>query len=156
MTTLESLNKRLLRGYTLFEILLALGIIAILLGVAVPFAVEGLQKSPVQEIEDRIADVVRSVRAAALETGESRRLVLDPRGLVGSGGLPSMELPEGWSLQVRRLTENRFRKPARGEEWEFNGAGILEPVVLKISRAKESFEMTFDPLTGEVRRSDND
>lgn len=155
MTTLENRSNRRPRGYTLFEILLALGIIAILLGVAVPFAVEGFQKSPAQEIEEQIAQAVRSAREAALESGEGRRLGLDTRGLAGTGGLPSMELPEGWSLQVRRFTEDRFRKPARGEEWEFNGAGILEPLVLRISRAKESFEISFDPLTGEVLRPDN-
>jgi hypothetical protein len=59
-------------------------------------------------------------------------------------------LPEGWKLQVRRFSETRFRRPERGEFWEFNGAGICEPITLKLVGEEESTTLQFDPLTGEV------
>jgi hypothetical protein len=78
-------------------------------------------------------------------------LGLDERGLVSrSSRVPGTELPKGWKLQVRRFTETRFRRPERGETWEINGAGICEPISLKLSGEEESVVLQFDPLTAQV------
>jgi hypothetical protein len=68
-------------------------------------------------------------------------------GLVGEGGVSSATLPKGWKLQVRRFTENRFRKPHRDEFWGFNGAGICDPLELRLVGKEESIVLKFDPLT---------
>ena len=50
-------------------------------------------------------------------------------------------------MQVRRFTENRFRKPQKDEFWGFNGAGICDPLELRIFSKEESIVLKFDPLT---------
>jgi hypothetical protein len=94
---------------------------------------------------------VKATHTAALETGEAKFLGLDERGLVSrSSGIPGAELPKDWKLQVRRFTETRFRRPERSETWEINGAGICEPISLKLSSEEESLVLQFDPLTAQV------
>ena len=134
-------------GYTLFEVLLALGIIAILLGVTVPLITNSWNPSPSEEIARTIEKSVQDAHKKAVETGEARRLRLGESGLVGEGGIASAPLPKGWKLQVRRFTENRFRKPQRDEFWGFNGAGICDPLELRLVSKEESIVLKFDPLT---------
>jgi prepilin-type N-terminal cleavage/methylation domain-containing protein len=139
------------RGFTLFEILLALGIVGVLIGVSVPLVMESFGDSATEGVARSVEEAVQSARASALETGEARRFGLDDRGLVSlSKSIPNVELPEGWKLQVRRFSETRFRRPERGEFWEINGAGICEPITLKLVGEEESTTMQFDPLTGQV------
>ena len=139
------------RGYTLFEILLALGIVAVLLGIAVPMVSNSFQESEAESVSKLVEQTVKATHATALETGEAKLLGLDERGLVSrSPGIPGAELPKGWKLQVRRFTETRFRRPERGETWEINGAGISEPITLKLSGGEESVVLQFDPLTAQV------
>ena len=144
-------TRRRARGFTLFEILLALGIVAVLLGVTVPMVMDSLRESGVEGVSKLVEDAVQAAHASALDTGESRRLGLDDEGLISaSPGIPDAKLPEGWKLQVRRFTETRFRRPERGEFWEFNGAGISEPIALKLVGEEESVTLRFDPLTAQV------
>ena len=139
------------RGYTLFEILLALGIVAVLLGISVPLVTDSFRESEAERISKLVEQTVQAAHSSALETGEAKRLGIDARGLVsGSPGIPAAELPKGWKLQVRRFTETRFRRPERGEFWEFNGAGICEPIALKLTGDEESVVLAFDPLTAQV------
>ncbi|MFM8363644.1 MAG: Tfp pilus assembly protein FimT/FimU [Verrucomicrobiota bacterium] len=144
-------TRRRARGFTLFEILLALGIVGVLIGVSVPLVMESFGDSATEGVARSVEEAVQSARASALETGEARRFGLADRGLVSlSNSIPNVELPEGWKLQVRRFSETRFRRPERGEFWEINGAGICEPITLKLVGEEESTTMQFDPLTGQV------
>jgi type II secretory pathway pseudopilin PulG len=153
MMTPEKISKLLARrprregGYTLFEVLLALGIIAILLGLTVPLITNSWSASPSEEIAQTIEKCVQEAHNKAVETGEARRLRLSESGLVGENGMASAPLPKGWTLQVRRFTENRFRKPQRDEFWGFNGSGICDPLELRLASKDESIVLKFDPLT---------
>lgn len=143
------------RGYTLFEILLALGIVAVLLGISVPLVMESFRESEVESVSKLVEDAVQAAHSAALETGEAKQLGLDDKGLISkASGIPNAELPRGWKLQVRRFTETRFRPPERGENWEFNGAGICEPIELRLAGEDASVVLSFDPLTAQVLPGD--
>lgn len=153
MTTPEKINSVLIprasrhEAYTLFEVLLALGIIAILLGVTVPLISNSWSNSPSEETAKAIEKSAQAAHTKAIETGEARQLRLTDSGLVGDGDIPTAQLPKGWKMQVRRFTENRFRKPQRDEFWGFNGAGICDPLELRIFSKDESMVLKFDPLT---------
>lgn len=134
-------------AYTLFEVLLALGIIAILLGVTVPLITNSWSNSPSEGIAQAIEKSAQAAHRKAIETGEARQLRLTESSLIGDADIPTAQLPKGWKLQVRRFTENRFRKPQRDEFWGFNGAGICDPLELRISSKDESIVFKFDPLT---------
>jgi len=138
-------------AYTLLEVLLALGVVAVLLGISVPYLAESFGKSPAEENADEIAQVVQAVRSGAIEKGEARRIALFGNALVpDTESMQPVRLAKGWRLEVRRMTESKFRKPEKNESWGFNSAGICEPLTLRIVGAKDSLEMAFDPLTGLV------
>jgi len=138
-------------AYTLLEVLLALGVVAVLLGISVPYLAESFGKSPVEEKADEIAQVVQAVRSGAIKQGEARRIALFGNALVpDTDSLPAVRLAKGWRLEVRRMTESKFRKPEKNESWGINSAGICEPLALRIIAGKDSLEMAFDPLTGLV------
>jgi len=144
------------RGYTLFEILLALCIVAILLGVTVPMIISSYGDNAVEEIAGQLQSAVTAAQSAAIDSGEARRLRVTEKGLLSIGSsTPSAELPKGWKLQIQRLTESKFRKPEKTEYWEFNSVGICEPVSFRIGKAGESLVVKFDPLTALIV-TDND
>jgi type II secretory pathway pseudopilin PulG len=140
-------RRRAACGYTLFEILLALGVIAILMGLTVPAVMNSFSPEPSEEAVRAIEKTALSAHESALNSGEARRVFITDKGLKGTAGVASAELPEEWKLQVRRFTENRFRKPERGEFWEFNGAGICEPLALRLVSENDKIVLQFDPLT---------
>jgi prepilin-type N-terminal cleavage/methylation domain-containing protein len=131
-------------GFTLLEILTALAIIALLMGAVVPFLAP--VADPGGEVTEEIRALARSARASAIGAGEARRLVVRERGLESVGGAV-VEVPAEWTIEIRRFSESRFRKPRRGEAWEFNAAGICEPIALRISGPGIDTTMEFDPLT---------
>jgi len=138
-------------GYTLLEVLLAIGIIAVLMGITVPYLAGSFGKSAGEEIADDIARTVESVHANALEKCGARRIAIQENGLLPEiDSVPPARLPKGWKLEILRMTESRFRKPEKNEFWGFNSAGICEPLTLRIRSGKESLEIAFDPLTGLV------
>jgi hypothetical protein len=138
-----------LEGYTLFEILLTLGIMAIALGVTTPLVMSLLSVSPAEAIIIEIQEVATATHRDAVAGGESRRIHVTCKGLQEAAG-GSVLLPEGWELQLKRFSETRFRKPGEAEFWEFNGAGICEPLELMLSDGEESIRVAFDPLSAEV------
>ena len=143
-------------GFTLFEILLALGIVAVLLGVTVPMIVSSYGESAIEGVARQLQSAATSAQSAAINSGEARRLLVTERGLLsGSDLIQSAELPKGWKLQIQRLTESKFRKPEKGEYWEFNSAGICEPFSLRVGKGGESLIVKFDPLTALIV-TDND
>jgi len=144
-------RRRSPRAYTLFEILLALAIVAVLLGIAVPMVSDSFRESEAESLSKLVEQTVSAAHSAAVESGETKRLELDDRGLVSRApGISDARLPEDWKLQVRRFTETRFRRPIRGESWEFNGAGISEPIALMLASDEESVVLQFDPLTAQI------
>ena len=138
-------------AYTLLEVLLALGVVAVLLGITIPYLSDSFRKSTGEELSDAMAKAVQAVRNSALEKGEARQFAVFENGIQPEiRSVPPVWLPKGWKLEIRRMTESKFRKPVKKEMWSFNGAGICEPVTFKISGPKETVELLFDPLTGLV------
>jgi len=138
-------------AYTLLEVLLALGVIAVLMGIAVPYLSQSFGKSQGEELADDLASSVLSARSSAMEESEARRIGILESGLSSEdGSAPLARLPKGWKLEVRRLAESKFRNPQKNEVWTFNSAGICEPLTLRITGGNEVIELAFDPLTGLV------
>lgn len=133
------------RGFTLLEVLLALAVAGLMAAAALPFLLEALprESSP----EEPLRAAARQARLEALRQGEARRLWLAPGGFYTREGEPVAELPPGWTLEVRRPGDAKFRKPRSGESWLINGEGICEPLVLRLSGEGREVVASFDPLT---------
>jgi type II secretory pathway pseudopilin PulG len=134
-------------GYTLFEILLALGIVAVVLGVTIPMLMNSFGATESEQITQSIEKLAQETRRSAEEKGETLRLQIRETGIYAGKGFTSFDLPREWRLKIKRFTDNRFRKPEKLEFWEFNSAGICDPIEIQLVNQNTSFVLQFDPLT---------
>lgn len=132
-------------AFTLLEVLLTLALFALLAASAAPLLLDALQPSLSGDATEVIEEAVLDAHTAAVDHGQRRVLQL-----TGNGLQPGRRLPEGWTLEVRRFTESRFRRPRHGEIWEFNSVGICEPLALRIGDGNQIVELHFDPLTAQI------
>ena len=132
-------------AFTLLEVIMALAIAGIIAAATVPFMFNAVD--PVDTAAEDLRTLSRALRSEALLSGEPKAMVVSLSGLNIKGGECVAKVPEGWSLEIRRTGETRFRKPLKGEIWEFNGEGICEPIVLRMVGDGRTYEVAFDPLT---------
>lgn len=130
-------------GFTLLEIIIALSLVAILVSASLPYLFDSFASSEGERAMETIISKARETRSEAMEKGEPRRLHL------GSTGLEGIPLPRGWKLEVRGINDSKFHEPRRNQFWEFNTAGICEPLALRISSGERQVTETFDALTGQ-------
>jgi len=125
---------------------MVLAITAVLLTVTVPYLGDIFDVG--DETAESVRTLARETRAQAIDSGEARWLQITPGGIARFGeNRTATQFPEGWSVQIKRFGEGRFRKPAKREIWEFNGEGICEPISLLIQAPDREILLEFDPLT---------
>jgi len=130
-------------GFTLLEIIIALSLVAILVSASLPYLFDSFASSEGERAMESIVAKARETRSDAMEKGVPHRLRITS---VGVEGVP---LPGGWQLEVRGINDSKFHAPARNQLWEFNPAGICEPLALRISNGDRQITETFDALTGQ-------
>ena len=131
-------------GFTLLEIIIALALVAILVSAALPYLFDAFANGAGDRASSSLAEKASETRSTAIESGTNQQLLLTPTGI---GGSP---LPNGWSLQIKGLNDNKFHPPERGRTWEFTRAGVCEPLTIRIveeGRGGRFIETTFDALT---------
>jgi type II secretory pathway pseudopilin PulG len=127
------------------EVLLALAIAGLIAAITVPFMLSAVD--PADRAAEDLRTFCRQTRREAILSGEPKFLLVTSSGLSLKGADQSVSIPPGWMLEIRRSTEKKFRKPTKGETWEFNGEGLCEPITLRMAGGGQSYEMAFDPLT---------
>ncbi|MCX7868794.1 MAG: prepilin-type N-terminal cleavage/methylation domain-containing protein [Terrimicrobiaceae bacterium] len=146
MTTWGGRRPGAARGFTLLEVMLALAIAGLLAAAALPYLLDAFPAGP--EPAEELRAAARRARFEALRHGEARRLVIAPEGFLALDGSKEAILPPGWSLEIRRAGEARFRKPRKGESWEFNSEGLCEPIEVRLrGGGGQEAVAAFDPLT---------
>ncbi len=133
------------RGFTLIELILAMTITILVIGVAV-LSISGVREE--DKLKRAMAVIETSARQnllKALNTQQTVRMEL-------SAGAFNVGQEFSGMLQVKRVGENAFRAPKRGESWEFSPTGICEPIEVRVSGPAGSIELGFDPLTACARR----
>lgn len=132
-------------AFTLLEVLMALALFAIIAAAAAPLLQSAFAHSEADQATSAMEEAALTIRGEAVRSGQRKVAELSPSGIT-----PGAPLPPDWKLEVRRLTDSRFRKPREGEMWEFNSAGICEPITLRLSDGHQSVELRFDPLTAQT------
>ncbi len=89
MAMFTSQTPRARHGFTLIELMITIGIIAIVMGLGVPTLVRMFHKEPLRQATTDIIEVAANARAMAILRGEMTELTFNPseRSLsVGGGG----------------------------------------------------------------------
>ena len=130
-------------GFTLLEIIIALTLVAILVGASLPYLYDSYATSAGERSMEDITSLTQETRRQAMENGEMRFLK------ISSKGLGDRELPDGWVLEIKGLNDSKFHPPARDQRWEFSSAGICEPLSLRLTHGDRQLVTSFDALTGQ-------
>ncbi|MGV3663088.1 MAG: pilus assembly FimT family protein [Prosthecobacter sp.] len=132
-------------AFTLIELVLSMTITILVIGVAT-LSISGVRD------EDRLRRAAAIIETSArqnllqaLSTQQTVRFQLTA-GAFNMGG------EFGGMLQIKRVGENAFRAPKRGEAWEFSPTGICEPIEVRVTGPAGAIELAFDPLTACARR----
>ncbi len=137
-------------GFTLLEIIIVLGLVAILTAAALPYLMDSFSLGEGERVASSITERVAAERTRAMRSGEGSRLALRTNSFAG------IPLPPGWTLQVRGLNDSALRDPERDRTWTINAAGICEPLTLRLGNGTRQLVLSFDPLTGQVLPDDHD
>ncbi len=132
-------------AFTLIELCLAMTITILVIGVAV-LSISGVRAE--DKLRRAAAIIETTARQNLLRALNSQQTV---RMELSSGAFGTSEEFSGM-LQVRRVGENVFRAPKRGESWEFSPTGICEPIEVRLSGEAGQIEIGFDPLTACAKR----
>ena len=124
---------------------MAMTIILLVIGVAV-LSISGVRdEDKLRRAASVIETTARQNLLQALNSQQTVRMELSAGAFGASDEFNGM-------LQVRRVGEKVFRKPRRGEAWEFSPTGICEPIEVRISGPAGHIEIGFDPLTACAKR----
>lgn len=132
-------------GFTLLEIIVAMSITLLIIGIAT-VSISGVRAE--DKLRRAAAMIETTARQNMLQALNSQQTV---RMELSAGAFGTSDEFSGL-LQVRRYGEAAFRKPKRGEAWEFSPSGICEPIEVRISGPAGQIEIGFDPLTACAKR----
>lgn len=132
-------------GFTLLEIIVAMSLTLLIIGIA-SVSISGVRaEDKLRRAAAMIETTARQNMLQALNRQQTVRMELTAGAFGTSDEFSGM-------LQVRRVGEKVFRKPSRGEAWEFSPSGICEPIEVRISGPAGLIEIGFDPLTACAKR----
>jgi prepilin-type N-terminal cleavage/methylation domain-containing protein len=85
------MNKRLIRGFTLVELMVVVTLVALLATLATPTLSRSRQRGRAKEAAREIAAALRNVRAQSMSRGQAALVLINPQ----RGGLPLMQIYAG-------------------------------------------------------------
>jgi type II secretory pathway pseudopilin PulG len=134
-------------GFTLLEIILAVGIGVIFMGGAVVFlSTTGGDRELIQS-RKMLEEEVGSAREKALGTGIRQQILLDVRAVAGN------EFPG--EVEMDLITPEDLARGRRGwgkpekYQWLITGGGLVEPIRVRLRHGENRDEFEFNALTGE-------
>jgi len=148
MTISSSKRNNPLAGFTLIEILLAVGLCAILTAVSVPTMVGWWEEHRLRMQADELIKLVQSAKLKAEKTGQAQVVVL----LAPDEPEPTEKKEHIHYLREELRTEwqlRRFGQQDRSSSFiEIDGNGMVSPVSFRVSAGEKYIEHRFDFLTG--------
>lgn len=167
--TISGIGKRAVEhGFTLLEVALALFIVLLVVGIALPFAGGLNREAALRQPADALKTLAVTARRLAVTNQKTYELVLDrDRYLlrvlpVGSGNeeekeqeravlredeiLKSYEISREIAYGVKRWDQNEFAKKTESH-WRFLATGICEPITVRFARGNDWLLFSFNPLT---------
>lgn len=137
------------RGHTLLEVLTALALAMLVVGVAALAVGTQVPEKRLRRAASVVETTARQLFWQSVRERSPRAMAFAPEA-VSPGGEHWIALGNGARLEIKRWGEQKWRAPAKSERWVFNGAGICEPLSVRVLIKGGSLEMDFDPLTAAV------
>lgn len=165
------------RGFTLLEIVVVLGIAAMVMGGAAGFMIYSSDERALRDISGQIELLAKRARTTSIlqqtpyalefRVGIVRLLPLARAGIVSkksSGREEAIEsvdddkqviLKDGMSLSILRWNSAKWLTTEKNtiHVWRFDPDGLCEPVSIRLSLGKSWSEDTYHPLTASIRES---
>ena len=135
------------RGFTLLEIMLAVGIGVVFMGGAAVFLSSTGGDPDLESARKLLEERAGQAREKALSTGRAQRVVLGAGGVDGSAFENGVEM-----LIVIPLDRSKGRngwKTPEDYEWLFTGGGVVEPIRVLLKHGENEEQFSFSALTGE-------
>ena len=134
-------------GFTLLEVMLAVGIGVVFMGGAVVFLTSTGGDKELARARKTLEDQAGQARENALRFGREQRVILSAHRVGGE------ELPEGVSIDVitpqdLALGRRGWGKP-QDYSWLFTGSGLVEPIRVRLRHGENVEQFSFGALTGE-------
>lgn len=175
-------TERLLRGFTLIEMVVVLAIASIMIGGGLAYMVFSSDERVLRDSSGEIELLAKRARTMAmlrqssfaLEFRESSVRLLplalagrnEKRGRGGaySGPIPidqagegarQYDLPAGMQVSVRRWDSNEWLNTRKStiHVWRFDPDGLCEPLGVRLATGNSWSEDTYHPLTASIRES---
>jgi len=134
-------------GFTLLEIILAVGIGVVFMGGAVVFlSTTGGDRELIQS-RRMLEQAAGDARQRALETGQSQTVRIDAEAVQGERfpGDVEMDIITPEDLMLGRRGWGRPKDAA----WFIHGAGLVTPIRVRLRHGENQDEFEFNALTGE-------
>ena len=135
------------RGFTLLEIMLAVGIGVVFMGGAAVFLSSTGGDPDLESARKILEERAGQAREKALSTGRAQRVVLGAGGVDGSAFDNGVEM-----LIVTPLDRSKGRNGWKTPEdypWLFTGGGLVEPIRVLLKHGENEEQFSFSALTGE-------
>jgi prepilin-type N-terminal cleavage/methylation domain-containing protein len=135
------------RGFTLLEIMLAVGIGVVFMGGAAVFLSSTGGDRDLESARKLLEERAGQAREKALSTGRAQRVVLGGGGVDGSAFENGVEMMFVTPLE-RSKGRNGWKTP-EDYEWLFTGGGVVEPIRVLLKHGENEEQFSFSALTGE-------
>lgn len=135
------------KGFTLLEIMLAVGIAVVFMGGAVVFLSTTGGDREIEAARDLLQEKAGQAREKALSTGQAQRILLGGKSVAGAAFADGVEM-----LIVTPLNRSKGRngwKTPEDYEWLFTGGGLVEPLRVLLKHEGNEEQFSFSALTGE-------
>ncbi len=135
------------RGFTLLEIMLAVGIGVVFMGGAAVFLSSTGGDRDLESARKLLEERAGQAREKALSTGRAQRVVLGGRGVDGRPFENGVEM-----MIVTPLDRSKGKsgwKTPDDYQWLFTGGGLVEPLRVLLKHNENEEQFSFSALTGE-------
>jgi Tfp pilus assembly protein FimT len=144
-------------AYTLMEICLAMAVVAVMLGVAVPLTHGIISEERLRLLANDLADVASAARKLSVREGRIY-VVKVSNGRIGLGPWEGegKEFKETLVLKLPKEAKVAFRN-AEGEKWKnelewiFQPGGLADPMQIRLQEGNSWCVREFNPLTSVSR-----
>jgi type II secretion system protein H len=141
-------------GFTLLEVIIVMGLIATLIGLATLSFASLENTDPLTNLADKLTSMAKQANRAAIVQGRPIIIAFEKNSFQFTSANSSdstVNLPEGTRINYQRWNGGTKFSPTKDLNWTFHPTGICEPLRFQfIADDGGTIEMSFNPLTGSV------